>query len=1061
MAVPLRLLLLASSERDQAWLEDTLRGGDRPVECVRVDDEAVCRTALEREHWDAVIATFEGPRASPALRALSNRDAGLDPTLLIVADAFEDAAATAQRLGATVCLRARGFAHLGPTLVRARQEREQRAARADDALERGHRAVLEHIAGGRSLTHVLEEIVRLVEAQGDGMLCSILLLDAEAGRMRHGAAPHLPRELVQGIDGAAIGPREGSCGAAAYLRQTVVVDDIGTHPNWTSYRQLALPFGLRACWSSPIFAPGGDVLGTFAMYYGEARTPTRREQTWVARATHLAAIAIGRDRAERAARRAESRYRQIVDTAREGVWLLDVDARTLFVNQRTAKMLGFAPEELLGRRIVDFMDEASRSGAEGGFIERLGNMNEQFEFKFRRKDGTVFPAFVAGSPLHDDKHAVVGALGMITDITSLKRTEEALRKSEAELRVVFENAAIGMALLDDEGRLVKSNLALQQFLGRDERELAAIDFRAFSHPEDAENDLQLLELFRHGARHSYQSERRFIRKDGAILWGRITVSTVQPQKGIRGYAIAMVENVTERREMEEAVRTSERLRALMYGAVADVLFYIGVEPGRRFRFLSVNPAFTRATGLAEAQVVGRAIDDVIPLPSREVVVANYARAIQERRTITWDEITPYPAGVKYGEVSITPVFDDGGTCTNLVGTVHDVTERRLAEQRVRAQAALLDKARDAILLRDLDGVVRYWNEGAERLYGWSSAEAIGRSLLSHVYDETNEYDAAQQQLIRDGHWSGELVQKARDGKRLVVEASWTLIKDEAGARSVLVINSDITARKNLEAQVFHAQRLESLGTLAGGFAHDFSNLLMVVSANVEDALEMLAADHQAREGLNEVLRATNRGADLVRQLLTFSRRDEPKLRPVKLEPLVSEALRLMRVTFPRTVHLETRFDPDVPEILGDGTQIHQIVMNLCTNAVHAMGIKGGPLSVRLERAVVESELAAHVKSLRTGTYARLVVADSGRGMDAATLDHIFDPFFTTKPAAEGTGLGLSVVHGIVRNHDGSIVVRSAPGRGTEFELYFPAGLEGRRKGAQHAPQRRRARRTTA
>jgi PAS domain S-box-containing protein len=1041
MAVPLRILLLASSDRDKAWLEDTLKRNDYAVTCVRVDEETRCREALEREEWDAVVCAFEGPRAPAALRALSDRQAGLDPTLLILADAFEDAAEAAQRLGATVCLRGRGFVHLGPAVARALREREQRADRADEALEQGHRAVLEHIAAGRGLADVLEEIVLLVEAQGDGMLCSILLLDAEAGRVRHGAAPHLPRELVQGIDGAAIGPREGSCGAAAYLRESVVIDDIGTHPNWVSYRQLALPHGLRACWSSPIFAaPGGDVLGTFAMYYREARKPTAREQTWVARATHLAAIAIDRDRIERAARRADARYRQIVDTAYEGVWLLDVDARTLFVNQRTAKMLGYAPEELLGRRIVDFMDEASRHTAEGTFIERLRTMNEQFEFKFRRKDGTVFPALVAGSAIHDDKRAVVGALGMITDITALKHTEEALRKSETELRVVFESAAIGMALLNEEGRLVKSNVALQQFVGRDERELAEITFRDFSHPEDTENDLQLLESFKRGTRRSYQSERRFIRKDGAVLWGRLTVSTVQPEKGVRGYAIAMVENVNERREMEDAVRTSERLRTLMYGAVSDILFYIGVEPGGQFRFLSVNPAFTRATGLTEAQVVGRSIDEVIPEPSRVLVVANYVRAIQERRTVTWDETTPYPAGVKYGEVSIMPIFDGEGTCTNLVGTVHDVTERRLAEQRVRAQAALLDQAKDAILVRDLDGVVQYWNKGAERLYGWSSAQAVGRSVLSLIYDDTTQLEEAQRRLIHDGQWSGELVHKAKDGKRLVVEGSWTLINDEAErSPSVLVINTDITARKSLEAQVFHAQRLESLGTLAGGLAHDFNNLIMVVGGNVTIALEALAAGHPAREALTEVDRAISRGADLVRQLLTFSRRDEPQRRPVKLQPLVAETLSLLRVTIPRTVHLETRFDPDVPDILGDGTQIHQIVVNLCTNAVHAMGARGGRLVLRLERAVLERELAAHATILRAGTYARLAVADSGVGIDAATLDHIFDPFFTTKPAEQGTGLGLSVVHGIVHNHGGGIVVRSAPGRGTEFELYFPAG----------------------
>jgi PAS domain S-box-containing protein len=479
----------------------------------------------------------------------------------------------------------------------------------------------------------------------------------------------------------------------------------------------------------------------------------------------------------------------------------------------------------------------------------------------------------------------------------------------------------------------------------------------------------------------------------------------------------------------------------MYSSVSDVVFYIGVEPDNRFRFLSVNPAFSRATGLDEAQVVGRSLEEVIPEPSRTLVVGNYLRAIQERRTVTWDEVTKYPNGVKYGEVSIAPIFDGSGRCTNLVGSVHDITERRQAEQRLVSQAALLDKAKDAIMVRDLDGVVRYWNKGAERVYGWSSAEAVGRDIVTLIYGDTNAFESAQQRLVADGQWSGELLHHTKSGRQLVIEASWTLIQDEQeGTRSVLVINSDITARKRLEAQVFRAQRLESLGTLAGGIAHDFNNLLTVIGGNLQVALANLATAHPASDALSEAERATSRGADLVRQLLTFSRRQEPKRTVTKLEPLVVEALGLLRVTIPKTVQVKTRFGSDVPAVLADPIQIHQIVMNLGTNAVHAMSGKAGSLEVRLERAVLETDLATPATVLRPGTYARLVVADSGSGIDDATLEHIFDPFFTTKVEGQGTGLGLSVVHGIVRNHDGAIVVRSTPGRGTEFELYFPAAL---------------------
>jgi PAS domain S-box-containing protein len=1040
MPVALRILLIADVDREAAWLVDTLGGENYAAKCVRVDDEERARAALEQGPWDVVVCSFVGGAAPHGLRALRDRR-GLDAALLIVADAFEDAAEAAQRLGATVCLRGRGFAHLGPAIERALRERVRHAERADaTAFEQAQFSILEHIAAGRPLAEVLEEIVLLVERQGDGMLCSILLLDADAGRVRHGAAPHLPPQLVRGIDGAAIGPREGSCGASAYTREVVVIDDIGTHPNWASYRHLALPFGLRACWSSPIFsAPGGDVLGTFAMYYPQARRPTVREQTWVARATHLAAIAIARERAERTARQADARYRKIVDTASEGVWLLDADARTLFVNQRAAKMLGYAPDELLGRPIVEFMDDASRQVAEGTFIQRLRTVTEQHEFRFRRKDGSLFWALVSGSPIRDEKREVIGALGMITDITALKRTEEALRKSEAEFRVVFENAGIGMALVNDQGRLLRSNAALQQFLGRDEAELADLTVTDFSHHEDAESDLELLRSFQSGARASYQGEKRYVRKDGAIVWGRLIASLVRPGKGVPGSVIAMVENVTERREMEDAVRTSERLRTLMYGAVSDVLFYVGVEPGNRFRFLSVNPAFLRATGLTEAKVIGRPVEEIIPAPSRALVIGNYLRAIEERRTVTWDEVSQYPAGVRYGEVSITPIFDGAGGCANLVGTVHDVTERRGAEQRLLAQAALLDQARDAILVCDLDGIVRYWNKGAERLYGWPASEALGRDVRPLVYRETGPFEQALRKLREGGQWSGEMTQVTRAGRAIVVESSWTLLPgDEGHPGSVLVINTDVTARKSLEAHVFHAQRLESLGTLAGGIAHDFNNILAVIGANVHLALRDLPEAPGARESLALADEATSRGADLVRQLLTFSRREESKRRPMKLQPRVEEALRLLRVTLPGNVNLDTHFARDVPEILADPVQIDQVVMNLGTNAAHAMANAGGVLVVRLERVALEAELSAHATALRAGTYARLVVADTGAGMDAATLDRIFDPFFTTKAAGNGTGLGLSVVLGIVRNHEGGIVVRSSPGSGSEFDLYFPA-----------------------
>jgi PAS domain S-box-containing protein len=1039
MVEGLRILLVSESDADASWLTSTLQEGAPGASHQRVGDEASCRAKLGGGSWDLVLAAMAGERPPLGLQALRDRIDGVDPPLIIVADRFEEAAGTAQRLGATVCLRGEGFAHLGPALERVSAAR---GARPEASFELGQRQILEGVAGGKPLGEVLELIVLLIESQGNGMLCSILLLDQEGAHLRQGAAPHLPGELTRGIDGAAIGPQEGSCGAAAYLREPVVVEDIGTHPNWVRFQHLAIPFGLRACWSSPILAaPGGPVLGTFAMYYREARGPTARERLWVDRATHLASIAISRERAERASRQSDARYRQIVDTAYEGIWLLDSEARTLFVNQRTARMLGYEAGELLGRPIVEFMDEASQAAAEGTFIQRLRTVSEQFEFRFRRKDGTTFWALISGSPVRDDKQEVVGALGMITDITELKHTEEALRRSEAEFRVVFESAALGMALVDGDGRVVKSNPALQRVLEYTEAELEGRAFADLSHPDDRQAGLELHAGLAAGARDSYQIESRFLCKNAAVVWGRSTASVLRPSGPTARSAILTVENVTERRRMEEAVRTSERLRTLMYGAVSDILFYVGVEPEGRFRFLSVNPAFLRATGLREDQVVGRTADEIIPEASRAQVLAGYARAVAQRGTVTWEEVSAYPAGTRYGEVSVSPIFDEDGRCTNLVGTVHDVTERRRSEQRLASQAALLDKAKDAILVMDLDGAVQYWNKGAARLYGWSSEEALGRKVLELIHRDAPAFDAARLKMIEAGEWSGELAQVHKSGQPIIAEVSATLIRDENGrAQAVFAIGTDLTERKRLEAQVFHTQRLESLGVLAGGIAHDFNNLLAVIIANVVLALQDLPPGHPVQEYLEGARSASQRGADLVRQLLTFSRRDPPCRQRLNLQPLVSEALGLLRAALPKTLQVQTRFAGDAPEVLADPTQIHQIVMNLGTNAAHAMRDGGGTIDVHLEQVVLERELRVQSTVLPPGAYARLVVADDGAGIETANLAQIFDPFYTTKGPREGTGLGLSVVHGIVRSHEGGIVVRSTPGQGTEFSVYFPAAL---------------------
>jgi chemotaxis methyl-accepting protein methylase/signal transduction histidine kinase len=258
---------------------------------------------------------------------------------------------------------------------------------------------------------------------------------------------------------------------------------------------------------------------------------------------------------------------------------------------------------------------------------------------------------------------------------------------------------------------------------------------------------------------------------------------------------------------------------------------------------------------------------------------------------------------------------------------------------------------------------------------------------------------------------------------------------------VVITLVDITARKHLEAALRQSQKMQALGTLAGGIAHDFNNILMSMIGNTELAITDLPPEHPVQESLAEVEKAGSRASDLVRRILTFSRPQDPKLRVMKFQPVIEEALRLLRSTLPAMIQIRTNFAADVPDVSIDPTQVHQVVMNLGTNAAHAIGEWGGTIDICLASIMVDADRACVSADLHTGRYALLSVSDTGSGMDKATLERIFEPFFTTKGPDQGTGLGLSVVHGIMQGHHGAITVHSAPGQGTRFDLYFPAAEE--------------------
>jgi PAS domain S-box-containing protein len=304
----------------------------------------------------------------------------------------------------------------------------------EEALHAGQMRVLETIASSAPLPGILESIVNLIEPQSDGMLCSILLLSEDRSRVMHGAAPNLPESYTRAIDGAPIGPKAGSCGTAMFRGKQVIVTDILEDPLWEDYRGLATQFGLRACWSTPIISHTGNVLGSFAMYYHQPRSPKPEEIHLINVATHVAAIAIERQQAEEKLRSSEERYRRIVDTANEGIWMVDETSRITFVNRRMADMLGYSVKEMIGRPTSDFMEAEAGEEADLRFKRRRVGIAEQFDFRFRRKEGSELWGIVSTTPMQDHDGRFSGALGMVTDITARKQAEAELFQSNSQIR---------------------------------------------------------------------------------------------------------------------------------------------------------------------------------------------------------------------------------------------------------------------------------------------------------------------------------------------------------------------------------------------------------------------------------------------------------------------------------------------------------------------------------------------------------------------------------------------------------------------------------------------------
>ena len=370
----------------------------------------------------------------------------------------------------------------------------------------------------------------------------------------------------------------------------------------------------------------------------------------------------------------------------------------------------------------------------------------------------------------------------------------------------------------------------------------------------------------------------------------------------------------------------------------------------------------------------------------------------------------------------------------------EVAERKKAQVQISEQARLLELAHDGIVVRDMENRILYWNRGAVRIYGWTVQEALGQKLPDLLPKDTFnalKFEEAEKAFLGTGDWQGEFTTRTKSGAEVTVEEHWTLVRDDHGApKSILGISNDITEKERFKTQFLRAQRMEGIGALAGGIAHDLNNILTPLLVSVQMLGERVT-DVDGKKVLDALKANVLRAAGLVKQVLVFGRGAEGERAPLNLKHIAREIKQIVQETFPRSVEFELDCPSNLWTIHGNATQLHQVLLNLCINARDAMP-RGGKLSVQIENTTVDESYAVKKLEARPGPYVVIAVTDTGMGIPREIQEKIFDPFFTTKEPGKGTGLGLSTTLAIVKAHDGFINCYSEPDKGTVFKVYFPA-----------------------